>query len=82
MIWDAAVPPGRDLLKQRRQHRSLLGNCYRVLGFICAVVRRSACVKLAADKAGVHSCTKESGKDRAFWRGGEGGIFNFVISLS
>lgn len=39
-------------------------------------------MKLVADKAGVHSCAKESSKDRAFWRGGEGGIFNFVISLS
>lgn len=59
-----------------------LGIVVEMLGFISAVVRRSACVKLVADKAGVHSCTKESGQDRAFWRGGEGGILNFVISLS
>lgn len=39
-------------------------------------------MKLAADKAGVHSCAKDSGKDRAFWRGGEGEILNFVIPLS
>lgn len=60
-----------------------LGIVAGVLGFICAVVRRrSACVKLAADKAGVHSCAKDSGKDRAFWRGEEGEILNFVIPLS
>lgn len=62
-----------------------LGIVAGMLGFLCAVVRRrrrSARVKLAADKAGVHSCPKESGQDRAFWRGGEGGIPNFVISLS
>lgn len=45
-----------------------LGIVAEMLGFICAVVRRrSACVKLVADKAGVHSCAKESSKDRAFW---------------
>lgn len=57
----------------------------KMLRFIYANARRrrrSARVNLLADKAGVHSCAEESGIDRASWRGEEGGIFNFVISLS
>lgn len=39
-------------------------------------------MNLLADKAGVHSCAEGNGVDRTSWGGEEGGIFNFVISLS